>query len=76
MLVILAGFTVTITSPYMLGGWTPLSTPIYPFLTVAAFFQWNMDASPVPTADQQTALECLINRYKPSHTAPTFTYTP
>jgi len=71
-----AGFTVTITSPYLLGGWTPLSTPIYPFLTQSAFYSWTMDVTPVPTAAQQTALECLINRFKPAHTAAYFTYTP
>jgi len=67
------GFTVTIDTLYLLGGWTPLSTPIYPFLTVSTFYSWNMDVTPAPTAAQRTALECLINRYKPSHTKAYFT---
>ncbi len=71
-----SGFTVTITSPAHAPFRCDISACGDPLYDEQYFYVWEMEVTPVPTVDQQTALECLINRYKPSHTSVEFTYTP
>jgi len=71
-----SGFTVTITVPKYAPFRCDISACGDPLYGEEYYYVWNMDVSPVPTAAQQTALECLINRFKPAHTIAEFTYTP
>jgi uncharacterized protein YmfQ (DUF2313 family) len=70
----LLGVTITITDPYASGGWTPLATPIYPFYTLSASYSWLVTAPAATPAAKRTALEAIMNRYKPAHTAVYFDY--
>jgi len=70
------GFTVTIDelpyAPFRCG----ISVCGDPLYGENYYYVWEMEVTPVPTAAQQTALECLIDKYKPSHTVAEYTYTP
>jgi uncharacterized protein YmfQ (DUF2313 family) len=68
------GVAITIDDPYASGGWTPLATPIHPFYTLSVSHSWLVHAPAVTPAATRTALETMITRYRPAHTAVYFIY--
>ena len=70
------GFTVTIDTLPKVPFRCDINACGDPLYGESYYNVWNMDVTPVPTAAQQAALECLINKYKPAHTIAEFTYTP
>jgi len=71
-----SGFTATVTFPAFAPFRCDISMCGDPLYGESYYYTFDVEVSPVPTAAQQTALECLVNRYKPAHTVAYFTYTP